>query len=204
MLVRVRIFQASEASPRKITNEARKTEGFSCIMNTLNDLIKCLEKLETLYGSSCIIKLGFENPHSYRGYYDHLSFEPTRNVTIKKLLKYANSACGRTYTAWKGGEYCMTGSTITHLANEGGTSCYDISDWIDYVENGNLAIISMYEKVTFDDDVIDHTDKMCYYVFTKNGLHEYDDIKDIKNSDEILYITYGIRIMKVRGQSLRL
>jgi len=38
----------------------------------LSDIIETLEK----YDPATIVPLGFGEPHSYRGYYDQLAFEP--------------------------------------------------------------------------------------------------------------------------------
>lgn len=65
------------------------------------------------------VALGFHNPHSYRGYYDCLAFEPKENTTVGEMLNAAKSALGNTYCGWKGGEYTMTGDTECYLANMG-------------------------------------------------------------------------------------
>ena len=69
--------------------------------------------------SDTVCKVGFSNPHSYRGYYDQLAFEPADNVSVGSMLEAAQEALGSTYTGWKGGEYTMTGYTDCHLANKG-------------------------------------------------------------------------------------
>lgn len=81
----------------------------------LSDIIKTLEK----YDTATFVPLGFGEPHSYRGYYDQLAFEPVKNTTIGKMLAAAKEAEGATYTGYKGGEYMMTGNTGCHLANWG-------------------------------------------------------------------------------------
>ena len=53
------------------------------------------------------IPLGLGNPHSWRGYYEQLAFEPVENTTIGRMLEEARSAIGATYTGWKGGEFVM-------------------------------------------------------------------------------------------------
>lgn len=84
----------------------------------LRDLINQLQSIEP----DIVFPLGFCNPHSYRGFYDQLAFEPTKNVTVAEMLKDALSALGTTYEGYKGGEYRMGGSTIVWLA-EYGSSC---------------------------------------------------------------------------------
>ena len=83
----------------------------------LMDLIKYLDTKD----SNKIIPLGFNNPHSYRGYYEELAFEPAENVSIGEMLKCATDALGQTYTGYKGGEFTMCEYTEVYLANWGET-----------------------------------------------------------------------------------
>lgn len=69
-----------------------------------------------------IVAHGFHNPHSYRGDYEQLAFEPTENVTVGSMLACAESALGATYSGYKGGEYTMHGFTDCWLAEYGCTS----------------------------------------------------------------------------------
>lgn len=82
---------------------------------TLGDLIQELEK----YNRTQHVPVGFYRPHSYRGYYDCLAFEPLENTTIGEMLDAAKSALGKTYTGYKGGEYRMDEYTDVYLANFG-------------------------------------------------------------------------------------
>lgn len=69
------------------------------------------------------VPLGFARPHSYRGYYDQLAFEPEANTTVGAMLAAAKSALGATYEGWKGGEgYTMAGHTLCWVSNEGDNS----------------------------------------------------------------------------------
>lgn len=65
------------------------------------------------------LKLGFANPHSYRGYYEQLAFEPARNVTVGEMLAAARSALGKTFQGWKGGDYVMDEGSCVWLAQQG-------------------------------------------------------------------------------------
>lgn len=80
-------------------------------------LIKFLEKCDP----NIVVPMGFSNPHSYRGYYQDLAFEPTENVTVKGMLESAKSALGTTYTGYKGGEYLMDENCEVWLAQYGMT-----------------------------------------------------------------------------------
>ena len=82
---------------------------------TLNQII---EKLRTV-DPDVVVRNGFHNPHSYRGYYDRLCFEPTEFISVRDMLAEAEEAKGNTYTGWKGGEYTMNGWTLVHLNFEG-------------------------------------------------------------------------------------
>lgn len=81
-------------------------------------LAELIETLES-YNPETVVKEGFNSPHSYRGYYDELAFEPARNVTIGEMLAAAKEADGATYQGYKGGEFTMGGFTNTHIANYG-------------------------------------------------------------------------------------
>lgn len=82
---------------------------------TLGDLIAYLKKED----KEKVVPKGFNNPHSYRGYYDELAFEPAENITVGEMLKAAEGALGQTFTGYKGGEYTMGEYTEIHLANYG-------------------------------------------------------------------------------------
>lgn len=81
----------------------------------LNDLIATLEAADP----ALILPDGFHSPHSYRGYYDELAFEPASDISVGDMLSSARRAKGETYEGWKGGEYKMTGWTECWLAEEG-------------------------------------------------------------------------------------
>lgn len=84
----------------------------------LNALIEMLEMLEAA-DSAAVLAEGFCNPHSWRGSYWELAFEPAENVTVGSMLDAARSALGATYPGWKGGDYTMTEWSEVHLAYEG-------------------------------------------------------------------------------------
>jgi hypothetical protein len=83
---------------------------------TLQDLIDGLKKLNP----ATIAPRGFHNPHSWRGVYAELAFEPTEGpVTVGEMLATAESALGQTYEGWKGGDFTMNGHTDVHIDYEG-------------------------------------------------------------------------------------
>lgn len=67
-----------------------------------------------------VCRLGFHNPHSYRGYYEDLALEPCQDVSVRDMLTSALEARGRIYFGWKGGEYPMDDTTEVWLARPGG------------------------------------------------------------------------------------
>lgn len=86
-------------------------------MYTLRDIIKFLKKQD----QELVAKMGIKYPHSYRGYYDQLAFEPGPPMKVKEMVRIARSANGATYTGWKGGEFQMNEYTWVWLANQGET-----------------------------------------------------------------------------------
>lgn len=66
-----------------------------------------------------VLPIGFHNPHSFRGYYHDIAFEPARNITIGRMLEAARSALGATYQGWKGGDFVMGPNSDCWIAEEG-------------------------------------------------------------------------------------
>jgi hypothetical protein len=85
---------------------------------TLDELIVALEAADP----ALVLPLGFSNPHSYRGDYMDLAFEPAANVTVGAMLADARSARGTTYQGYKGGDNTMDGWTDCWLAEEGSSA----------------------------------------------------------------------------------
>jgi hypothetical protein len=59
---------------------------------------------------------------SYRGYYDHLSFdwvERGNDHSVARILVEAKSAMGKVFTGYKGGEFLMDASTPVWAAQYG-------------------------------------------------------------------------------------
>lgn len=81
----------------------------------LGELIKVLRKADP----NQVVPMGFAVPHSYRGSYDNVAFEPMTNTTVREMLAAARSALGKTFYGYKGGEYRMDKATDVYLANYG-------------------------------------------------------------------------------------
>ena len=87
---------------------------------TLKELIEFLEKLNP----SATTMKGFHNPHSWRGAYNELSFEPRETATTAYMMLHTARLCvGREFTGYKGGKYPMTLDTLCHIDHEG--FCYN-------------------------------------------------------------------------------
>lgn len=85
---------------------------------TLGELITALEAEDP----TRVLPHGFDNPHSYRGYYDQVAFEPASNISIGDMLDAARSALGTTYEGWKGGDFTMDRYTDCWLSMVGSAS----------------------------------------------------------------------------------
>ena len=63
---------------------------------------------------------GFENPHSYRGYYEDIAFEPTgKAMNVCEMIAICKSAIGKTFEGWKGGSFEMDETTPVWIAERG-------------------------------------------------------------------------------------
>ena len=65
---------------------------------------------------------GLGNPHSWRGSYDEISFEPIGKTTFGHMLTVARGAVGQTFRGWKGGGYLMTVTTDINVDRVGSWS----------------------------------------------------------------------------------
>ena len=81
----------------------------------LKELIEWLEQQD----QSATVKDGFGSPHSDRGNYENLAFNPVEETTFGAMLKHAKSAMGATFIGWKGGEFTMDEYTYCHIGENG-------------------------------------------------------------------------------------
>jgi hypothetical protein len=81
----------------------------------LGKIIAFLEECDP----NSICKLGFHNPHSYRGYYEDLCFEPAENVPVGIMLLAAKESLGKTFEGYKGGSFTMEDYTTCWLGYYG-------------------------------------------------------------------------------------
>ncbi|MFC8723688.1 hypothetical protein, partial [Streptomyces bacillaris] len=121
---------------------------------TLDELINALYEQDR----ALVLPRGFNTPHSYRGFYDEIAFEPTENVTVGEMLADALSARGETYTGYKGGEYTMTRHTPCWLALQGSSGGEEITSELlaDMIAAGTLPTTPL-ASITLDPGMPDGT-----------------------------------------------
>lgn len=90
---------------------------------TLDELLTALGHAD----QALILPNGFNNPHSYRGYYDELAFEPAENISVADMAAAGWAAMDETFEGYKGGQYTMTGDTACWLAYEGSSGGEEIT-----------------------------------------------------------------------------
>ena len=76
-----------------------------------------IEMLESARPQS--VPRGFGHPHSWRGIYAELAFEPVTNTTVDQMLSLARSCIGATFEGYKGGDYTMDEYTEVHISYVG-------------------------------------------------------------------------------------
>ena len=84
----------------------------------LGKLVEFLEEQDP----STVVRYGFGEPMSYRGYYDDCAFEPAEFTTFGAMLSHAESALNKAFVGYKGGEYLMDEDTECWIAKHGRTS----------------------------------------------------------------------------------
>lgn len=84
----------------------------------LGELIKTLE---AVLDKGRLVTHGFGHPHSYRGYYECLAFEPVMHTTVEAILDCAKGAVGATFEGYKGGDFEMGEWTDVYVARYGDT-----------------------------------------------------------------------------------
>lgn len=81
---------------------------------TLGALVRVLDALGTVEVEA------LEGPHSYRGYYDELAFQPpTRRLPANKVAAIVRDVYGQSFEGWKGGQYTYGDLTPVWIATKG-------------------------------------------------------------------------------------
>ncbi len=91
--------------------------------SNLLDLIHLLEQEDP----TTIIKEGFDEEYSYRGYYQDLGVQSARNVSIQTMLTILKRAVDNTYEGWKGGDFTMGKYTDVFLTPGPGDTGIELS-----------------------------------------------------------------------------
>lgn len=81
----------------------------------LKNLIEWLRQQD----KNAVVTDGFGSPHSDRGSYIDLAFNPVEKTTFGEMLKHAEKAVGATFEGWKGGKYTMDEYTDCHIGEYG-------------------------------------------------------------------------------------
>lgn len=92
---------------------------------TLGDLIERLQQLPE------DAKICFTEPHSYRGYYSDLAFEPTQEaISPQEALNLCYSVRGAVLEGYKGGDFPMHDNVPVWISYYGctGVKLIDIND----------------------------------------------------------------------------
>jgi hypothetical protein len=95
--------------------------------------------LEGIKDKNMVVEKGFDSPHSWRGDYYDLAFEPCENVTIQSMLDCAKSAVGQTYEGYKGDDFTMDEDTEIHISNYGTSNDY-LGEYFIYYLTKNLNL----------------------------------------------------------------
>ncbi len=82
---------------------------------TLGQYINALEKADPIQEISC----GLGNPHSWRGNYSEIAFEPIGKTTVRSMLSEAKECVGKTFEGYKGGRYTATLETSIQIDRYG-------------------------------------------------------------------------------------
>jgi hypothetical protein len=72
---------------------------------------------------------GLARPHSYRGYYSDLAFEPSGNRrTTAETLAMCQECMGQVFQGYKGGDFMMGATTPVWIAEYGCSGAYRIME----------------------------------------------------------------------------
>lgn len=82
---------------------------------TLGELVDWLASKDP----DMVVKDGLGEPHSDRGDYCGLSFEPVYETTIGDMLDNARFAIGKVFEGWKGGDFKMDEGSYVFIGEYG-------------------------------------------------------------------------------------
>ena len=141
---------------------------------TLGELIHVLKAAK----QDLVCVHGFSDPHSYRGYYEQLAFEPTPNTTVAEMLTFAQDALGSTYSGYKGGEYTMGEHTDVWLACYGCTGEAITSLTLEYMLGSWFS--------TFEEEKLRAEERLAMAAWLVDRMEQYSNESGIKAALEDL------------------
>ena len=114
---------------------------------TLGEMIEYLESQP----QDKKLERGLGNPHSWRGSYDELAFEPVDRTTVGKMLVVAKGCVGTVFPGYKGGDYEMDRNTLVNIEyfgsyTDGGTARQMLTSDTDTLEMQVLKQITNKDK----------------------------------------------------------
>lgn len=80
------------------------------------NLGELFDKFKSLTNNDFVFTVGFNNPHSYRGYYNDLAFEICNFVNLREIKASIEEGLKESFTGYKGGELSYSKTTRTHLS----------------------------------------------------------------------------------------
>ena len=86
------------------------------------NLLELKQIVQTWTDANFVFSDSFNRPHSYRGYYDHLSFEISTSNSVADIHVNIREAYEQTFVGWKGGDYTYDDTTPVHLSYVGSSS----------------------------------------------------------------------------------
>lgn len=113
-----------------IDNESARTRSNYHL--TLGGLIQALE------AAPSDAKIGIGEPHSYRGYYRDLAFEPCAPRPVAEVLTEARACVGKVFTGYKGGDFEMDEATPLWIATWG--TCGDAFMGLEFTDEGTATL----------------------------------------------------------------
>jgi hypothetical protein len=92
-----------------------------------------------------VVERGFNNPHSYRGFYDQVAFEWCEQTTVGDMLDCVDKALSETFYGYKGGEFRYNKDTKVFFAYYG--SCQDDD------KETEIKILKMFLRIANGKDI---------------------------------------------------
>lgn len=127
------------AEASKMVHEQCTAFGVLSLGVLIRKLGRCKPGARVLFDFCCFVPGSLD---SYRGYYDHLAFDPVADKarTVEDVLGECRNALGKTFTGYKGGYFTMDESTpiwVSSYGNADGTGVVGVRE----LEGGDTIIL---------------------------------------------------------------